>query len=110
MRHELICIPFRSSILRRASADELARLIGRAFHEDVLGPFQDSMASLGPEVLAEDDDSASVIDFPVRSALLLLATIKDEIREPSQYVTTALAFDLVRRRPLMIHPLGSHPS
>ena len=44
------------------------------------------MASLDPKALAEDDGSASVIDFPVRSALLLLSTMKDEIREPSQYV------------------------
>lgn len=47
------------------------------------------MASLDPEVLAEDGDSTTVIDFPVRSALLLLSTIKDEVREPSQYVHRA---------------------
>lgn len=73
------------SILRRASADEISRLVARAFHEDVLGPFQDSMASLDPEVLAEDaEDSSSVLDFPVQSALLLLSVLKEEVRDPSQ--------------------------
>lgn len=76
---------FLRSILRRASADEISRLIARAFHEDVLGPFQDSMASLDPEVLAEDaEDSSSVLDFPVQSALLLLSVLKEEVRDPSQ--------------------------
>lgn len=48
------------------------------------------MTSLNPEDLAEEDESTSVIDFPVRSALLLLSTMKDEIREPSQCVLCRL--------------------
>lgn len=76
----LLSNAFRS-IVKYSSPESLARVVGKAFHEDVHGPFQDAVADQEVE-MDEDDESSNELEFPIKSCLLLLQAIKDECRDP----------------------------
>jgi hypothetical protein len=81
------------SILKHSPLEVLARVVGKAFHEDVIGPFEDALEDLGSDAGmdvdvqdAEEDDDGFELDFPVRSCLLLVQTIVNEVRDPKSFV------------------------
>ena len=82
----LLSNAFRS-IVKYAAPESLARVVGKAFHEDVHGPFQDAVLDREAEMDdGADDEASNELDFPIKSCLLMLQAIKEECRDSKSYV------------------------
>jgi hypothetical protein len=77
----LLSNAFRS-IVKFSPPEALARVVGKAFHEDVHGPFQDAVDEQEVEMDAEEDETSNELDFPIKSCLLLLQAIREECKDP----------------------------